>query len=74
MNIRIILNNFSVFICIYIYINIQNNLCKKIVNKFQTIPFTDRYLKIFDVNYKPIINNFVSQGVVKDYPPQLTIK
>ena len=28
---------------------------KKIVNKFQTIPFTDRYLKIFDVNYKTIL-------------------
>jgi methionyl aminopeptidase len=47
----------------------ERKFLKKIVNKFQTIPFTDRYLKIFDVNYKPIINKFVSEGVVKDYPP-----
>ena len=47
----------------------ERKMLKKIVNKFQTIPFTDRYLKIFDVNYKTIINKFVSQGVVKDYPP-----
>ena len=45
-------------------------MLKKIVNKFPaTIPFMIDILQIFDVNYKTIINKFVSQGVAKDYPP-----
>lgn len=47
----------------------EKKLLKKILNKFETIPFTDRYLKDFNVNYKPIINKFVDNGIVNPYPP-----
>ena len=47
----------------------ERKFLKRIVNKFETIPFTDRYLKLFDVNYKPMINKFVESGIVTPYPP-----
>jgi methionine aminopeptidase len=53
--------------------NLENDeklLYDKIVSNFKTIPFTDRYIEIYNINnYKKYINNLCNNNIIKSYPP-----
>ena len=45
-------------------------LYDKIFSDFKTIPFTDRYIELYNIyNYKKSINNLCNNNIIKSYPP-----
>ena len=55
------------------YDNLKNNnklICDKIISNFKTLPFTDRYIELYNINnYKNTLNNLCKDNILKRYPP-----
>lgn len=48
----------------------QSNLIKNIYTKFNTLPFTDRYVELFNINeYKKHLKNLGTNKLIHSYPP-----
>lgn len=50
--------------------NVNNDLLTKINDNFKTLPFTDRYIEVFNINnYKSELQKLVKNNSIKAYPP-----
>ena len=53
-------------------VNLEPNILSfynKIKNNFKTLPFTDRYIQNYDVNYKRYLKELIKQNLIFAYPP-----